>query len=192
MSGCREVYNNAPQISGKPLHIAAAQMPQRSKNYVLTTSLVRRQRPSASSICAQSCFWLLSAASFVWVGDRLLEDGNMTNFTCAGFMVSMDPTLCSQTQDQNQFLGYLVGAKKLRGSKQVSNREEQTCKQEWRAASNTLFSTTYLHPPPKETSLVKKYPQVEEEEAEDNGMSADNVICGRTYPSRGPPTSSAL
>jgi hypothetical protein len=55
-----------------------------------------------------------------------------------------------------------------------------------------LFSTTYLHPPPKETSLVKKYPQVEEEEAEDNGMSADNVICGRTYPSRGSPTSSAL
>jgi len=54
-----------------------------------------------------------------------------------------------------------------------------------------LFSTTYLHPPPKETSLAKKYPQVEEE-AEDNGMSADNVICGRTYPSRGSPTSSAL
>jgi hypothetical protein len=89
----------------------------------------------------------------------LLEDGNMTDFTCAGFMVSMDPTLCSQTQDQNQFLGYLVGAKKLRGSKLVSDREEQTCKQEWRAASNTLFSTTYLHPYPKETSLVKKIPE---------------------------------
>jgi hypothetical protein len=38
----------------------------------------------------------------------------------------------------------------------------------------------------------KKNPRVEEEEAEDNGMTADNVICGRTYPSRGSPTSSAL